>query len=162
MLGKKKIYLANITSQYDEMERRAHLVKKLGGEFIMVDVLTVGWSGLQGIRQLAGKLKLAIHAHRAMHGALTRDPKHGISMLALAKTYRLCGVDTLHIGTANVGKMEGAPDEVLAIEREIEGSQIAVDKMISWCRIGPGTGNVEELQIYEGTCKVYTDFKVKY
>lgn len=140
--GKKKIYLANITSQYDEMERRARLVKKLGGEFIMVDVLTVGWSGLQGIRKLAGKLKLAIHAHRAMHGALTRDPKHGISMLALAKTYRLCGVDTLHIGTANVGKMEGAPDEVLAIEQEIEGKHIAQDKHLhvlrqDWYNVKP-------------------------
>ncbi len=45
---------------------------------------------------------------------------------------------------------------------EIEGNHHAVDEMIAWCRIGPGTGNVDELQIYESKCKAYTNFKVKY
>jgi len=45
---------------------------------------------------------------------------------------------------------------------EIEGTQSAVDEMIAWCRIGPGTGNVDELQINEGKCKSHTVFRLKY
>lgn len=122
--GEKKLYFANITAPYNEMIRRAKLVKKLDGEFVMYDVLTAGWSALQGIRDFCQDNKLAIHAHRAMHGALTRNHEMGISMLALAKTYRLIGVDTLHIGTAGIGKMHGSKDEELTIEQEIEFKRI--------------------------------------
>ncbi len=123
--GEKKIYLANITAETDEMKRRADLVKELGGEFIMVDILTAGWASLQTIRKYAQKKNLAIHAHRAMHGALTRDKHHGLSMLTLAKVSRLIGVDTLHIGTAGVGKMHGKETEELAVEHEIEDESIS-------------------------------------
>jgi len=127
--GETKIYLANVTAETEEMKRRAKLVKRLGGEYIMIDILTAGWAALQTMRDYCGKLGLAIHAHRAMHGALTRDKKHGISMLAIAKLARLIGVDQLHIGTANVGKMEGSPDEVLTIEREIERCEMYADEI---------------------------------
>ncbi len=115
--GEKKIYMPNITAETDEMLRRANFVKMYGGEYVMVDILTCGWSGLQTVRNTVGQV---IHAHRAMHAALTKNRKHGISMLAIAKCARLVGVDQLHIGTASVGKMEGEPLEVEEIEDEIE------------------------------------------
>jgi len=127
--GEKKIYLANVTAETDEMKRRALVVKRLGGEFIMIDILTAGWAAVQTMRAFCEKNSLAIHAHRAMHGALTRDHKHGISMLTIAKIARLIGVDQLHIGTANLGKMEGDSDEVLTIERLIEGSAMKADEV---------------------------------
>jgi len=127
--GEMKVYLANITAETEEMKRRARLVKRLGGEYVMIDILTVGWAALQTMRDDCGKLGLAIHAHRAMHGALTRNRKHGISMLALAKLARLVGVDQLHIGTANIGKMDAPKDEVLAIEQEIEGAEVDADQL---------------------------------
>lgn len=127
--GETKIYLANVTAETEEMKRRAKIVKRLGGEFIMIDILTAGWAALQTMRDFCQKEKLAIHAHRAMHGALTRDKKEGISMLTIAKLARIIGVDQLHIGTANVGKMEGAPDEVLAIEREIERGEMYANEI---------------------------------
>ncbi len=126
--GEKKIYLPNITAETEEMKRRAKAVKRLGGEFVMIDILTVGWAALQTMRGHCGRLGLAIHAHRAMHGALTRDKLHGIDMLVLAKLARLIGVDQLHIGTANIGKMEGGPEEVLAVEREIERGAVAANE----------------------------------
>jgi ribulose-bisphosphate carboxylase large chain len=116
--GEKKLYMANCTAETAEMIRRADYVKSLGGEHVMVDILTCGWSGLQSVRDHINNQ--AIHAHRAMHGAMTRNPKHGISMLALAKTARLIGVDQLHIGTAGVGKMHGSTCEEVEIEEEIE------------------------------------------
>jgi ribulose-bisphosphate carboxylase large chain len=47
---------------------------------------------------------------------VTRNPRHGISMLVLAKIARLIGVTGLHTGTV-VGKMEGLKEDVLEINR---------------------------------------------
>ena len=126
--GEKKIYMPNITAETEMMLGRADYVKELGGEYIMVDILTCGWSGLQTVRKHSSQV---IHAHRAMHAAFTRDPHHGISMLVLAKLARLIGVDQLHVGTALVGKMNETTDEALFIEQEVEESQVPENKVHS-------------------------------
>ncbi len=115
--GEKKIYLVNITAPYPEMIKRAELVQDAGNEFVMIDVFISGFSAVQGYREEG--FPMGIHAHRAMHAAITRNPRHGITMLTLAKVYRLLGVDNLHIGTA-VGKMEGSAKEVSGIREEIQ------------------------------------------
>ncbi|HDI31586.1 MAG TPA: type III ribulose-bisphosphate carboxylase [Thermofilum sp.] len=112
--GERKGFLANITAPYREMLRRAKLVKELGGEFVMIDILTVGWSALQGFREENNDLKLAVHAHRAFHAAFTRNVKHGVSMKVIAEAARLTGVDHLHVGTV-VGKLESKRVEVLTL-----------------------------------------------
>ncbi|UCD07726.1 MAG: type III ribulose-bisphosphate carboxylase [Candidatus Aenigmatarchaeota archaeon] len=122
--GEVKAYMPNITAETREMLRRAEFVKRQGGKYIMVDVMTVGWSALQTLRDEV--LGLIIHAHRAMHAAITRNKKHGISMLVVAKLARLIGVDQLHIGTI-IGKMEGKRSEVTDIEDEIEERIIKPD-----------------------------------
>ncbi|MEM3280134.1 MAG: type III ribulose-bisphosphate carboxylase [Candidatus Micrarchaeaceae archaeon] len=116
--GERKSYLANITAETNEMLRRAWLVKELGGEYVMVDILTAGWAALQTVRQRCEELGLALHAHRAFHAAFTRNPKHGMSMLMVAKLARLIGVDQIHIGTV-VGKMEGSLKEVIDLDDEM-------------------------------------------
>ena len=98
------------------MERRAKLVADLGGIYVMVDIITVGWGALQTIKEICEDLKLAIHAHRAMHAAFTRNPKHGVSMKVVAKLARLIGVDQIHTG-AIFGKLEAVKEEVLEINR---------------------------------------------
>ncbi len=110
--GEKKIYMPNISAETYEMLERADFVKENGGRYAMVDIVTVGFSGLQSVRDK--NPGLVLHAHRAMHAAFTRNKKHGFSMLALAKIARLIGVDQIHIGTV-VGKMEGAKAEVTEI-----------------------------------------------
>ncbi|MFH1127749.1 MAG: type III ribulose-bisphosphate carboxylase [archaeon] len=122
--GERKFYMPNVTAEANEMLRRARFVKAHGGEYVMIDVLTAGFSALQTLRD--ADLGLVIHAHRAMHGALTRSPVHGISMLAIAKICRLIGVDQLHIG-AIVGKMHGSEKEVLAIQENITGGLVTHD-----------------------------------
>ena len=122
--GEKKIYMPNITAETNTMLKRAEYVKSLGGEYIMVDILTAGFSALQTIRD--SDPNMVIHAHRAMHAALTRNPKHGISMLTIGKIARLIGVDQLHIGTA-IGKMHGCAAEVTEVEEEIEDNLIHED-----------------------------------
>jgi ribulose-bisphosphate carboxylase large chain len=115
--GEQKAYLANVTAPYSEMVRRARHVVARGGKFCMVDVVTVGWSALQELRDL--DLKLVYHGHRAMHAAFTRNQKHGVSMLVLAKLCRLIGLDQLHVG-AMVGKMYEGKKEVVTVGEEIE------------------------------------------
>jgi ribulose-bisphosphate carboxylase large chain len=112
--GRRVIYAANITAPVDDMLRRAQFVRDHGGRCIMIDILTAGWSALEYITKQ--RLKLIVHGHRAMHAALTRNPRHGISMLVIAKLARLAGVSALHTGTV-VGKMEGEKGDVLEIDR---------------------------------------------
>ncbi len=117
--GDKKSYLINITAETKEMLKRAKFVADNGGEYVMVDIITAGWAGLQSVRNECEDLKLAIHAHRASHASMTRSRNHGISMLTIADVARLIGVDQLHIGTV-VGKLESPKDEVIALNLEIE------------------------------------------
>ncbi|MEJ5328157.1 MAG: type III ribulose-bisphosphate carboxylase [Candidatus Bathyarchaeia archaeon] len=108
--GERKIYMANITAETEEMLKRAEFVLEHGGEYVMVDVLTCGFSALQTLRDQ--NFKLVIHAHRAGHATFTKNPKHGIAMRVLAKTLRAVGVDQLHVGTV-VGKMSETRAEVI-------------------------------------------------
>lgn len=122
--GERKMYMANVSAETNEMIRRAKFVRNAGGEYAMVDILTVGWSGLQTLRDANEELQLVLHAHRAGHAALTRNRRHGISMMVIADVARLIGVDQLHIGTV-VGKMEGPKKEVMMLGEEIEKGFLA-------------------------------------
>ena len=114
--GERKIYLINCTAECEEMLRRIKFVEKNGGNYIMLDILTLGWGALQTARN---NTKLPIHAHRAGHAMFDRNTEHGMAMEVIAQFSRMVGVDTLHIGTA-YGKMSGSKNEVLHIEDEME------------------------------------------
>ena len=137
--GKKKIYCPNITAPAHTMLKRAELAQDLGSNCIMIDILTAGFSSVQFIRHQ--NFKMLIHAHRAMHAAITRTPQHGVSMLTIAKLARLAGCDQLHIG-AIFGKMEGSKKEVLQIHAEINKK---------WANLKPtfsvASGGLSPLQI---------------
>ncbi|MEK6914334.1 MAG: RuBisCO large subunit C-terminal-like domain-containing protein [Nanoarchaeota archaeon] len=148
--GKRKFYLCNIThSNLDEMTRRAKLIKKNGGIFMMIDVITTGFSAVDTLRRK--NLGLAIHAHRAMHGFITRDNSEGvhgygkllgfsISMIVLAKLFRLLGVDSLH-GGSPLAKMEDY-GEAEYIRKVLQEKHLIPDKRIpslgqEWYHIKP-------------------------
>ena len=120
--GERKVYMVNVTSETKEMLKRAQFVIDQGGEYIMIDILTCGFSALQTIREQ--NFDLVIHAHRAGHAAFTKNPKHGISMRVIAKLARIIGADQLHVGTV-VGKMFETREEVLenceALRTEMDG-----------------------------------------
>ncbi len=116
--GEKKIYMPNITGKVSVMEKRADHVINNGGEYVMVDIVTIGFSGLQEIREYLENKNVVIHAHRAMHAAFTRSKDFGLSMLVYAKVMRLIGMDQLHTGTV-VGKMESGEEEVQEINKVI-------------------------------------------
>jgi len=116
--GERKAYLPNVTAETREMLRRAEFVEEHGGRYVMVDILTCGFSALQTLRER--DLGLIIHAHRAGHAAFTKDPRHGISMRVIAKLARVVGVDQLHVGTA-VGKMSEGREEVTENAEALRG-----------------------------------------
>ncbi|MBT6690171.1 type III ribulose-bisphosphate carboxylase [archaeon] len=119
-VGEKKGYLINVTAEAMLMLKRADIVKELGGKFVMHDVITAGFSSLETLRQHS---KLGIHSHRAMHGAFTENPEHGLSMMCVADFARMAGSDSLHIGTG-IGKMRGGKREVAEIREEIEAMRV--------------------------------------
>ncbi len=108
--GERKVYMINITAETNLMLKRAEAVFAQGGEYIMVDILTCGWSVLQTLR--VQNSKLVIHAHRAGHAAFTKNQQHGIAMKPIATVARIIGIDQLHVGTI-VGKMSETKAEVL-------------------------------------------------
>jgi ribulose-bisphosphate carboxylase large chain len=112
--GSIKDAYVNITAEVDEMKRRADLLHDHGFRYAMVDVVIVGSASVQTIREHLRDLGMAIHAHRAMHAAFDRNPKHGITMQFIAKIMRLIGVNQIHTGTA-VGKLVGDRREVQAL-----------------------------------------------
>jgi len=140
--GEKKAYMPNVTAETKEMLRRAELVKKLGGKYAMIDILTAGWAAVQTLR--SADLGLIIHAHRAGHAALTRMPGHGMSMLAIAKLSRLAGVDQLHVG-AIVGKMHGSEKEVRNIVNGITEKMGGLEKVFPVCSGGLHPGKTGAL-----------------
>lgn len=141
-MGNGKIYAFNITSAYDEMIKRATSVFDHKGNCLMIDVLTAGFSALQGIRNR--NFGLMIHGHRAMHAALTRSKVFGISMLVIARLARLAGVDSLHTGTV-VGKMEGEKNEVLAINTFLKSEWYGLKPVLPTASGGLHPGHIPDL-----------------
>lgn len=114
LTGEVKDAFINITGETKEMEKRAKFLHNHGFKYAMIDVVTCGNSSVQTLRNTLGDYGMAIHAHRAMHAAFDKNPKHGITMQFLAKTMRMIGVDQIHSGTA-VGKLVGSKEEVQSI-----------------------------------------------
>jgi ribulose-bisphosphate carboxylase large chain len=120
--GRDFVFVCNIThGDMDEMIRRAELIKKHGGNCLMIDILACGMTGVQTIRKKFPDMIL--HGHRAGHGAQTVFPepvldgkkyefRHGTSFKVWTLVARLAGIDQLHIG-APKGKMEASHQTVL-------------------------------------------------
>lgn len=106
--GHQMMHAINVSTGGDKILELAERIQSLGATELMVDVITCGFSAVQALAE-DPSIKVPIHVHRTMHGAITRDPLHGIAMLPMVKLVRMCGGDALHIGTLGVGKMSGDP-----------------------------------------------------
>lgn len=109
--GSNVLYAVNVTTGGDKIIETAEKAVRCGANMIMVDVLTAGFSAVQALAE-DDRITVPIHVHRTMHGALTRNPHHGIAMRPIAKLVRCCGGDQLHTGTVS-GKMGGKADEII-------------------------------------------------
>jgi ribulose-bisphosphate carboxylase large chain len=127
--GHRMVHAINISTRVDKILELADKVQSLGATQLMIDFLTTGITAIQAVAE-DPSIRLPIHVHRAMHGAITRDPLHGISMPVLSLIARLCGADGLHVGTFGVGKMESSKGDsarsTRALTDELSGQRPSV------------------------------------
>ncbi|WP_026381468.1 form I ribulose bisphosphate carboxylase large subunit [Afifella pfennigii] len=111
--GERKGHYLNVTApNMEEIYRRAEFAKEIGSPIIMSDYLTIGWAAHSSLSRWCRDNGMLLHVHRAMHGVIDRNPRHGINFRVLAKLLRLLGGDHLHSGTV-VGKLEGDREATL-------------------------------------------------
>ena len=110
--GRRMMHAINISTRSDKILELADKVISAGATEVMVDVITCGFSAIQILAE-DPSVNVPIHVHRTMHGAITRNPHHGISMPVIALLTRMVGGDALHVGTFGIGKMHGEKEEDL-------------------------------------------------
>jgi ribulose-bisphosphate carboxylase large chain len=123
LTGDRKSAFINITADTETMKKRARMLHDYGWNYAMIDVIVAGTASVMTLRDYCSDLGLAIHAHRAMHSAFTRNPKHGVTMQFIAKIMRLIGVSNLHSGTG-VGKLVGSRREVTAVADMLRDNKV--------------------------------------
>ncbi len=148
--GHDMIHAHNISTSVHEILEVADLALENGARQLMVDVLTVGFSGLQALAE-DPSIKVPLHVHRAMHGAITKNPEHGISMPVIAKLVRLAGGDALHTGTYGTGKMHADISEELKSKEALLGEMHDLKRMMPVASGGLHPGLVSELMEVSGT-----------
>ncbi len=136
--GKKAFYAVNVTTGADEILERAEKVTDLGANMVMVDVLTAGFGALE---VLSRNVKVPVHVHRTMHGAMTRDRHHGISMVAISRLVRLAGGTNLHTGSY-LGKMAGDVGELDACRDSLREDWYGLRSVFPVASGGLHPGNV--------------------
>ncbi|MBS3817752.1 MAG: ribulose 1,5-bisphosphate carboxylase large subunit [Candidatus Thermoplasmatota archaeon] len=140
----KMIHAHNISTSAHEILEAADLALENGARQLMLDVLTVGFSGLQALAE-DPSIKVPIHVHRAMHAAITKDPEHGISMPVIAKLVRMAGGDALHTGTYGTGKMHADISEELESKEALLGDMHGLKRMMPVASGGLHPGLIPEL-----------------
>ncbi|MCA9199236.1 MAG: ribulose-bisphosphate carboxylase large subunit family protein [Planctomycetales bacterium] len=92
--GRKIMYAANISDEWDAMRRHYDTLVSLGGTCAMLSINAVGPIAAKAICDFG---QLVIHGHRNGFGMLHRHPALGIDFVAYQKLARLIGVDQLHV-----------------------------------------------------------------
>ncbi len=147
--GHYMMHAVNISTRSDRILELADKVQSWGAREIMIDVITCGYGSLQALAE-DPSVKVPIHVHRTMHGAFTKDPLHGINMVALTKLVRMAGGDALHIGTLGVGKMSGSAKEDRNLPACL-GDDVPYKAVMPVCSGGVHPGLVAEIVKRAGT-----------
>lgn len=108
--GRTVLFAVNITGAPDKMVKLAETAIENGANTLMLDILILGLPTVEWFLK-EYDFKVPIHMHRAMHAAFTRNPRHGISFLPIAKIARMLGGDQLHTGSG-AGKMGSKEERV--------------------------------------------------
>jgi len=142
--GHHMVHAINISTNGQDIRNLAEDVQSWGATEIMVDVLTCGFGAVQAVAE-DPKIKVPVHVHRTMHGAMTKDPYNGIAMVVFSKLVRMCGGDALHIGTLGVGKMNGQVSEGALNQDACQTDRLPYKKVMPVCSGGMYPGIVPSL-----------------
>ncbi|HOK28936.1 MAG TPA: RuBisCO large subunit C-terminal-like domain-containing protein, partial [Methanomassiliicoccaceae archaeon] len=142
--GHTMMHAINVSTNGHQILEVAERAQELGASELMVDVITCGFAAVQALAE-DPSIKVPIHVHRTMHGAITRNPDLGIAMVVFSKLVRMCGGDALHVGTFGVGKMSGAADEDLANQKACVDTGVPYKPVMPVCSGGMHPALVEPL-----------------
>ena len=142
--GHVMMHAINVSTNGEKIVEVAERAQELGASEIMVDVITCGFAAVQALAE-DPSIKVPIHVHRTMHGAITRNKDLGVSMTVFAKLVRMCGGDALHAGTFGVGKMKGNPSEDLANQQACVGKELPYKAVMPVCSGGMHPAIIEPL-----------------
>jgi ribulose-bisphosphate carboxylase large chain len=107
--GEKKIYIANITDEWNALDKLYETAVKNGANTVMINAIM---TGLPMLRSLCGRSVVPVMSHFTGTACLSQIPDFGISSLVLTKLQRLAGADI--IGLAGFGeRMKTTDAEVL-------------------------------------------------
>jgi ribulose-bisphosphate carboxylase large chain len=90
--GKKKIYLANITDEVDQLRHNHDIAVKNGANAVLINTMTVGMSTVRALRKYA---TVPIISHFHAYGAMTQIPFHGVREEVFTKLLRMAGADAV-------------------------------------------------------------------
>src|SRR3989338_1139334 len=90
--GEKKMFVANITDEVENLVELHDVVLKNGGNALMLNALPVG---LSACRMLCNRNKIPIVSHFDFIAPMSRIPKFGISTKVMTKLQRLAGFDAI-------------------------------------------------------------------
>jgi len=148
--GHVMMHAINVSTRGDRVLEVAERAQELGASELMVDAFTCGFAAVQVLAE-DSSIKLPIHVHRTMHGAITRNKDLGVSMAVFSKLVRMCGGDALHVGTFGVGKMKSSAAEDLANQRACVGPELPYEKVMPVCSGGMHPALIEPLVKITGT-----------
>lgn len=147
--GHRMMHAINISTRSDRILELAEKAQEWGARELMVDVITCGFGCLQALAE-DPSVKVPIHVHRTMHGAMTKDPAHGINMVVFTKLVRMVGGDALHIGTLGVGKMSADAHDGGNLAACL-GEDVPYRRVMPVCSGGVHPGLVAEIVRRAGT-----------
>ncbi|NLI73519.1 MAG: ribulose 1,5-bisphosphate carboxylase large subunit [Euryarchaeota archaeon] len=142
--GHIMMHAINVSTKGHQIVEVAERAQELGATELMVDVITCGFAAVQALAE-DPSIKVPIHVHRTMHGAMTRNPDHGIAMLVFSKLVRMCGGDALHVGTFGVGKMIGGARDDLANQKACVDANVPYKPVMPVCSGGMHPALIEPL-----------------
>jgi ribulose-bisphosphate carboxylase large chain len=148
--GHRMMHAINISTRPDRILDLADKAISAGATELMVDVLTCGFPAVQILAE-DRSVTLPLHIHRTMHGALTRNPRHGISPGIIAQLTRMCGGDALHIGTFGIGKMHGDKTEDLRSQELLTEKFHGMAEVLPVCSGGVHPGLLPRILATAGT-----------
>jgi len=148
--GHVMMHAINVSTNGHQILEVAERAQELGATELMVDMLTCGFGAIQVLAE-DPSIKLPIHVHRTMHGAMTRNLDHGINMKVFATLARMVGGDALHVGTFGVGKMKGAAHEDLANRDMCLTNELPYKRVMPVASGGVHPGMIKKLVEMAGT-----------
>lgn len=138
--GVPKGYLANITDEVDALNALHDTAVAAGANFVMVNALPVGLSGVRALRRHA---RVPLVTHFPFIAAFSRLAMHGVHSRVMTRLQRLAGADIII--------MPGFGDRMMTPEHEVlENVQACLEPMGSLKPSLPVPGGSDSAATLEG------------